>query len=647
MSIRQRLTMLLIVSIALPVFLIASLTISNLRSDALKSFEASSLKEMKLIGQMLVMYLNGLKEDAVFFSNTPQIKALTENTSNYIGRKKMMDAEAQGKEEREAYRIMKVFGETHPDLSYVFLGLDNGSYIQWPQSELGSFDPRARPWYQSAINKGKPVLSKAYKDFTTGTPLVDYMVEFRTNSNLPGVFAVDFSLGKLTDIVNDLKVGNRGFFILTEGDGTVLADPHRPDANFSKLSELEGYHSRLTTIDSKISPITVDREEWVVSTYQLSEIGWKLYSLIPEEEIYASADRVQTFLWLVGLSSIAAFVTIGMLLIRRFTKPLNNVGESLTQIAQGEGDLTLEIEVNSNDEVGMLSKAFNSFLYSIRKLVNSIKDSGGQLASYAHSLKLQADALADVVKSEVESVELISTAFEDMVLTSNDVSQNCGQAAEAANRSQSQVEKGQSTLRDTLESVHNLENTLSDSMETMNQLISESANIENILNTIRGIAEQTNLLALNAAIEAARAGEQGSGFAVVADEVRTLANRTAESTKEISTLLNGLNGLVQEVSQKNIHSLESAKQSTEKTDMLNESLESIFASIAQIKDMTAQIAVSAESQHKAAEHINQNVLSVKLGFESTEKYSLEVRATSSDLDVLSTNVVNLAGTFKT
>ena len=145
----------------------------------------------------------------------------------------------------------------------------------------------------------------------------------------------------------------------------------------------------------------------------------------------------------------------------------------------------------------------------------------------------------------------------------------------------------------------------------MVELENSTNSIASVLQVINDIADQTNLLALNAAIEAARAGDQGRGFAVVADEVRTLAQRTQQSTTEISTMIDQLQSGTVGVAEAMNLSKETVAETVEKAELANTALLRISDAINRITDMNMQIAAAAEEQSLVAEDINSNTIKIK------------------------------------
>ncbi|WP_416340222.1 methyl-accepting chemotaxis protein [Pseudomonas sp. C11] len=252
----------------------------------------------------------------------------------------------------------------------------------------------------------------------------------------------------------------------------------------------------------------------------------------------------------------------------------------------------------------------------------------------------------DVAERQRGAVEMVSTAFNEMVATANEVARSCSEAASSADDGQRQVHAGQTQIEDATDSVTRLSDNLKQSALALQALEQDSQNINAILGTIRSIAEQTNLLALNAAIEAARAGDQGRGFAVVADEVRALARRTADSTGEIDSLLGGLARRTQEVTRQMQNSLEMSQSSVERISLASQSFEQIRGSVDHIRDQNTQIATAAEEQHQVAEEINRHIAQIQSDALLVENLAQSAHRDSQELAQLSEQLHGLVGRFR-
>ena len=257
-----------------------------------------------------------------------------------------------------------------------------------------------------------------------------------------------------------------------------------------------------------------------------------------------------------------------------------------------------------------------------------------------------AQDMTDVAERQRGAVEMVSTAFNEMVATANEVARSCSEAATSADDGQRQVYAGQAQIEDATDSVTRLSDNLKQSALALQALEQDSQNINAILGTIRSIAEQTNLLALNAAIEAARAGDQGRGFAVVADEVRALAQRTADSTGEIDSLLGGLARRTQEVTRQMQNSLEMSQASVERISLASNSFEQIRGAVDHIRDQNTQIATAAEEQHQVAEDINRHIAQIQSDALLVENLAQSAHRDSQELVQLSEQLHGLVGRFR-
>ncbi|GLQ33540.1 methyl-accepting chemotaxis protein [Litoribrevibacter albus] len=649
MSIRIKFVVTLLAGVILPVLIVAIMSLMTVRDSAITSFEKQSTNEIRQIDTAFSLYLNGLAEDAVYLASTEIIQNLDSSVMTYMDKpSEPMTPEQNSEVEAKAFQLLKEFGESRPDLAFVYLGMSNGGYIQWPKgNNVANYDPRKRPWYTSSIgNASEAVRAPAYADVTTGTPLLDYLKVFQAKDGLKGVVGVDVTLAKLTTMVQQVKFGEQGYLMLIEDTGVVLADPSNLDHNFKKLNELGNVYQELASAKGMVQ-VELDGKPWFASIYESPSLGWKFIGLIPESEVFEAANKLAMTISLVSISLIVVFAAIGLWLSSVITKPMQVITQGLQEIASGEGDLTRRLTVKSNDESGVMADAFNTFVDMVHTLISEIKSNASQVGEEADGARRVSEQVREISDQQSRSIEQVSTAFHEMVATSNEVAQNCSQTASSADESQQQASQGRQFIQETSESVNILEDIIVDSNNAMSELAQEANNITSILDTIRGIAEQTNLLALNAAIEAARAGEQGRGFAVVADEVRTLAQKTAESTEEIDNLISSLNKRTNVVSEKLSSSLEHSKQTVETTEKTKAVFESIQRSVTNIGDMATQIAAAAEEQHSVAEDINMNITDVHNEAQKANEASVQSHTNSQTLSQLSQELTALVSRFKT
>lgn len=646
MKIKQKLTWAFAGIAGVPLGLVALLITFNLREQARESFLDNSSREIRQVSNAMNLFFQGITQNVDYLALQPELIATHTNLNKYFEAHSQIVA--PGPQDERLLDVFDRLGRSHPDYAYISYGVADGGHVTWPMGQvLSQYDPRVRPWYQLAMaNPGKTLRTAPYgwaDDVLVST--------VRTVSNQlgkhGGVINIDVSLKGLTEIIKQIKLGESGYLMLIEDNGNVMVDPRDASHNFKPLAGLGSGYAELASARQGLVELEIDGERYMANVYPAPKLGWTFIGLIRKGEVMQSASNLTWLIMAITLSLAALFAVVGAAFAGLIVQPIRGVSEGLEQIAQGEGDLTASLHVHGRDETAQLAGWFNQFLGSIRALIQQIGSAAGRiLTTSVGSTRVSSD-MADAADRQREAVELVSTAFQEMVATANEVARSCSQAAQSADNSQQQAREGQQQIDAAVSSVERLSKEIDQSVQSIQQLERDSSAIQSILGTIRSIAEQTNLLALNAAIEAARAGEQGRGFAVVADEVRALAKRTAESTAEIDGLLGNLAACTAEVAGQMHASLQVSAQSVNRIGQARDSFSHIRASVDIIRDMNNQIATAAEEQHQVAEDINQHIARIHGDAQRVAELAQSAREDSQSLAGLSDELDRLVRRFRT
>ncbi|HHQ4602404.1 TPA: methyl-accepting chemotaxis protein [Aeromonas veronii] len=356
--------------------------------------------------------------------------------------------------------------------------------------------------------------------------------------------------------------------------------------------------------------LVLDKYQWAIGTgFYIDDIDNELAALRAEREsnMHASLQSsVLVILLILGIT-LAATVIVG----NRVTKPLADAVLALNDIANGDGDLTQRLKVQSQDEIGQLASAFNRFVERIQSVVSQVGETSNHLFSAVDKLHHLSEHYDHQMQGHSRETDQVVTAVTEMSSTAQEVAASASNAATATSDAARESDAARGVVSGAINSINRLVGEVHTASGVIEQLAQETAKIGSVVEVIRGIAEQTNLLALNAAIEAARAGEQGRGFAVVADEVRSLAGRTQQSTKEINEMLQRLQGGVKQAVEVMQASEDRSQETVQEASHIASSLDSMVMAVSTINDMNIQIATAAEEQHAVSEEINKNLVAIQ------------------------------------
>jgi len=494
--------------------------------------------------------------------------------------------------------------------------------------------------------------------------------EAQTAATLIEGYVKQAQAGKLTvaqaqaaakQAVGSLRYGSAGYFWINDMQPSMVMHPIKPALDGKDLSNFtdaggkrlymdmvqvvkqsgSGFVPYLWPLPGSTKP--VDKIAYVQG---IPEWGWIVGTGLYLVNVQKVFQQQLTYFGIVALFVLGGALLLAAWLGRSVTKPLGAVTRQMSEIAEGEGDLTRRLDASRHDEIGELAAAFNHFVERIQRLVGQVAGSTAQLAAAAEELSATSEETSGHVARQQSETEQVATAMNEMSATVQEVARNASDAAQAARAADGEAKQGREVVGSAVRAIDALAAEVEQAADVIQGVEGDSEQIGQVLEVINAISEQTNLLALNAAIEAARAGEQGRGFAVVADEVRTLARRTQDSTGEIRGMIERLQGGAKNAVAVMQTSRDRARSGVEQARDADQSLESITRSVAQISDMNALIATAAEEQTAVAEEINRNVTSISASTQQTAGGAQQTATASEELARLAAQLQEVVGQFK-
>ncbi|MBD7985145.1 methyl-accepting chemotaxis protein [Sporosarcina sp. Sa2YVA2] len=446
-------------------------------------------------------------------------------------------------QEKELVLELKDFLSVFPEASTAYYStVDNKSAI-YPEADLTNYDATSRPWFTKAIATPEKVQwSEPYIDNGTGDFVITASKAVSKNGKIIGVTGVDIMLTQLTNELSANKLPFDGYTILLDEQGVAISHPTKSGENLMDLPHIQEVFQN----ESGDVEFTDDDGHRKIDVYTtIPEFGWKVAAVFEKEKLMSMANEIRTSMIIIALITIIIVSVAMYIVIARIIKPIGTISSLMDSVATG--DLTVQSDIKTKDEIGLLGDNFNKMIANMKGIIAVVSESAVNVRSNSENLSAVAEEtnassaqvahavseIAEGASQSAEDAENVSERTEHLGDEINDINIKAGQMTDIAERTSIMNANGQKQMiemKETFVSSGTKLRTMSEAITTLGDKVKA---IGGVMETITEISAQTNLLALNASIEAARAGEHGKGFAVVADEVRKLAEQSSKATEDV------------------------------------------------------------------------------------------------------------------
>lgn len=548
------------------------------------------------------------------------------------------------------------YSENYPD--GLFLADANGSFLKGTDSKKQEPNPKESMWYQEGMTRVNMAVGSAHQN-PDGTNVVSASGLLNDGSDPVRVIAADMTLDRISVIVNSfIEMHDAEAFLVDKDSSVILAS--RDSDLISKTLGADGQSAFYKDVEKKVSGksydfCTLDGNMTVFK--EVNGTNWLLVSYVPTNVVLADLAGLRNLMIIFSIISILVLCVLIERVTHVVIRPVKEMTRVITSMASG--DFTVSMKVKGNDEIAVMGRSVEHFIASMKEMIRQMGHVSDRLEKQAGSSKNVSGEMNSAANIQSQSMTELNATVDQLSVSVNEIAQNATQLAGVVADTKEDSDKVEDKMRTTVEvsekgkadmesvgnALHNIEISIHNLEEAVDKVGMASGEIVDIIKLIGDIAEETNLLSLNASIEAARAGEAGRGFAVVASQIGVLAKNSADSVAHITSLINEINGLVDDAVKQAGSSASDIESSADLIHTAVDTFDQIFQNIQetshliegvvekinQVDQVATNVAAISEEQAASSDEILATSESMLQQAKSISKNSEQVEAEAGNL----------------